>query len=209
MSYYINCIKRHDSLNRDVKELIPNMNIRRRMSRVVKMGVTTALDSLADFELIGGRIDAIVTATWLGCIADSEKFLVNIIESDEQQLNPTPFIQSTFNTVGAQVALIRSLKCYNNTFTHRRESLKSAMIDAVLQLECAGAEAVLVGWFDESTPTVEIICQRLGVVPPRDGATFFVMTKERYSDSAIELDEALLRGCCRSAEMDEFIVENL
>lgn len=203
MSYYINCIKHHDSLNRDIKELIPSMNIRRRMSRVVKMGVTTALDSIADFEEYG-EVDAIITATWLGCIADSEKFLANIIESDEQMLNPTPFIQSTFNTVGAQVALIRSLKCYNNTFTHRHGSLKSAMIDAVLQLECAGVQAVLVGWFDELTPTVETICTRLRVAPPCDGAMFFIMTKQRYASSTIEVDEEIFKSC-DSVKIDEFI----
>lgn len=193
MSYYINCIKHHHSLSRDIKELIPNMNMRRRMSRVVKMGVTTALDSVADFEQFG-EIDAIITATWLGCIADSEKFLANIIESDEQMLNPTPFIQSTFNTVGAQVALIRSLRCYNNTFTHRVDSLKSAMIDAVLQLECGGAQSVLVGWFDELTPTVERICERLRVAPPCDGATFFVLTKQRYESYAMEVDEQIFES---------------
>ncbi len=203
MSYYINCIKRHDSLSRDIKELIPSMNIRRRMSRVVKMGVTTALDSIADFKEYG-EVDAIITATWLGCIADSEKFLANIIEGEEQMLNPTPFIQSTFNTVGAQVALIRSLKCYNNTFTHRQGSLKSAVIDAVLQLECAGAQAVLVGWFDEATPTVETICARLRVTPPCDGAMFFVMTKHRCPGTVIEVDEEVFKSC-DSLEIDEFI----
>ncbi len=206
MSYYIHCIKHHDSLNRDIKELIPNMNIRRRMSRVVKMGVTTALETIADFEMSGTPIDAIITATWLGCIADSEKFLANIIQSDEQMLNPTPFIQSTFNTVGAQVALIHSLKCYNNTFTHRRDSLKCAMIDAVLQLECAGANGVLVGWVDELTPTVEIICRRLKIAPPRDGATFFVMSKERCLESAVEIDEEIFRDCCGSS-IDKLIAD--
>ena len=49
----------------DVKTLIPDMNMRRRMSRVVKMGVTTALETLHAFDKFG-TIDAIVTATHLG-----------------------------------------------------------------------------------------------------------------------------------------------
>ena len=188
MNYYINCIKRHDALEREVKELIPNMNIRRRMSRVVKIGVTTGLDVIADFEEYGS-IDAIITSTWLGCIADSEKFLVNIIDSNEQMLTPTPFIQSTFNTVGAQIALIRSLKCYNNTFTHRCVSFESGVIDAMLQLKCCDAKAVLVGCFDELTPTVKAVLDRLKLSKESrgEGAIFFVLTKEKLPCSVAEI----------------------
>ena len=180
MSYYINCIKRHNALDREIKELIPSMNLRRRMSRVVKMGVTTGLDVVADFEVFG-NVDAIITATWLGCIADSEKFMANVIDSDEHMLNPTPFIQSTFNTVGGQIALVKSLKCYNNTFTHRCTSLESGIVDAMLQLNCGGAKAVLVGVFDELTPTVEVILDRLkfSMEGRGEGAIFFVLTKEK------------------------------
>ena len=204
MSYYINCIKRYDALDREIKELIPSMNIRRRMSRVVKMGVTTGLDVVADFETFG-TIDAIITSTWLGCIADSEKFLANIIDSDEQMLNPTPFIQSTFNTVGAQIALIKSLKCYNNTFTHRCSSLESGVIDAMLQLNCGGARAVLVGVFDELTPTVEVILDRLKLpVGSRgEGAIFFVLTKDKLACSVANICDININpatfGVARSA----------
>ncbi len=187
MGYYINCIKKEGALSRDIKELVPNMNIRRRMSRVMKMGVLTALDSLADFEEYGS-IDAIITSTWLGCIADSEKFLANMIESDEKMLNPTPFIQSTFNTVGGQVALIKSLHCYNNTFSQRQDSFDSASLDAFLQMEHAGKNAVLLGVFDEMTPTVETICKRLNLSEIKgEGAVFFVLSKEKLPCSVAEI----------------------
>ena len=204
MSYYINCIKRDNALCREVKELIPSMNIRRRMSRVVKMGVTTGLDVVADFEMFG-TVDAIITATWLGCIADSEKFLANIIESNEHMLNPTPFIQSTFNTVGAQIALVKSLKCYNNTFTHRCSSFESGVVDAMLQLNCVGARAVLVGIFDELTPTVEVILNRLklSVGCRGEGAIFFVLTKDKLPCSVAEICDVNIDptsfGAARSA----------
>ncbi len=194
MGYYINCIKRDSSLSRDIKELIPNMNIRRRMSRVIKSGVTTALDSLMDFEEYG-EIDAIITSTWLGCIADSEKFLANIISSNEQLLNPTPFIQSTFNTVGAQVALIKSLKCYNNTFTHGTNSFESALLEAALMIDNGDVNAALIGFFDEVTPTVEKICERLGVLNDRklwEGALFFVLTKDKLDSSIAEIEQISL-----------------
>ena len=187
MSYYINCPKLESTLSRDIKELIPSMNQRRRMSRVVKLGVTTALDALLDFEPYG-TIDAIVTATHLGCIADSEKFLANIITDDERMLNPTPFIQSTFNTVGAQVALIRGLHCYNNTITHGAESLHHALIDAVLQLASHAADHVLVGSYDEETPTVRHLAHRLRTTLPTDGALFFVLTRHQLPCSVARLE---------------------
>lgn len=189
MKYYINCIKRSDSLVREVKELVPQMNMRRRMSRVVKMGVTTGIESLFEFDSYG-QVDAIVTATSLGCVADSEKFLSNLLDSNEQMLNPTPFIQSTFNTVGAQIALIRSMHCYNNTFTHKNSSFESAVVDAILCLNSGRSRAVLVGVYDELTPTVETILKRLNVPKtkmPVDGALFFVLTAERLECSVSEL----------------------
>ena len=36
MKLYVNCITSGAGLRRDIKELIPEMNLRRRMSRVVK-----------------------------------------------------------------------------------------------------------------------------------------------------------------------------
>ena len=118
MKAYVNCITSGAELRSDIKVLIPEMNLRRRMSHVVKSGVAAGIESLLEF---GARapIDAIITATGLGCIADSEKFLDGLIAGDETMLNPTPFIQSTFNTVGAQIALLRGLHCYNTTYAHR------------------------------------------------------------------------------------------
>lgn len=113
MKLYVNCITSDAGLRRDIKELIPEMNLRRRMSRVVKSGVAAGIESLLEF---GDRaaVEAVVTATGLGCIADSEKFLDSLIANEERMLNPTPFIQSTFNTVG-----LRSPCCAGCTATTR------------------------------------------------------------------------------------------
>ncbi|MEG1553487.1 MAG: beta-ketoacyl synthase chain length factor [Rikenellaceae bacterium] len=201
MGYYINCLKLSGSLKRDIKELVPDMNLRRRMDRVVKMSVSTAIDSLLDFEPYG-NVDAIITATGLGCITNSEKFLDNIISAQEYMVNPTPFIQSTFNTVGAQIALIRSLYCYNNTFTNRYTSFESALIDAIIHLDSGKFKAVLVGVFDESTPTLETIMHRMRLLKNSktvgDGSIFFILTKEQLSSSVAEIDAPLFKfkaGC--------------
>ena len=133
---YINRYATHEMLGDDLKALIPNVALRRRMSRFVRMGVATAMQCLSS-GVSADRIDAIVTATGWGCLADSEKFLRNLLEQDEELLNPTPFIQSTFNTIGAQVALLCSNHSYNMTYVHRGHSFESALLDGVMQFDDA------------------------------------------------------------------------
>ena len=141
----------------DYKSCIADATLRRRMSRVVKMGVSAALRCV---DQAGVQPEAIITATGLGCLADTEKFLDALIDN-ELQLNPTPFIQSTFNTVGAQIALMLGNHGYNNTYVHRGFSFESALLDALMQIN-EGIINVLVGCFDETTDTSFEVMRRLG-----------------------------------------------
>jgi hypothetical protein len=93
---------------------------------------------------------------------DTEKFLKTVIENKEQLLNPTPFIQSTFNTVGAQVAIQLKNKSYNMTYVHRGFSFENALLDAIMKLRDKEAEHVLVGSYEEITGTSFSIMERLG-----------------------------------------------
>ena len=88
----------------------------RRMETGVKIGFVAATKALTLAQL--SQPDAILTATGLGCIADTEKFLNSIINNNETYLTPTSFIQSTHNTVGAQIALGLQCNGYNSTYTH-------------------------------------------------------------------------------------------
>src|SRR5436190_21298652 len=84
----------------DYKEYIPAANIRR-TSHVLKMGISSALMAL---RRSGTETpDAIITGTGIGCFEDTDKFLRQIVENGEKMLTPTPFIQSTHNTVAGQV----------------------------------------------------------------------------------------------------------
>ena len=221
MKVYVNCITSGAELRSDIKVLIPEMNLRRRMSRVVKSGVAAGIESLLEF---GARapIDAIITATGLGCIADSEKFLDGLIAGDETMLNPTPFIQSTFNTVGAQIALLRGLHCYNTTYVHRWTSFENALTDAALRIGAGWSQAVLVGAFDETTPSVEKVLQRLRVAQEGrwgESSVFFVLTAERFDCSVAEItgiripagtpaaDGGYPAGGETSGETDEFEIQ--
>ncbi|MDD5570085.1 MAG: beta-ketoacyl synthase chain length factor [Bacteroidales bacterium] len=132
----------------------------RRMSRVVKMGLYSAKTCLdeADIE----KPDAIITGTGLGCVEDTEKFLTSIIQNEEKLLNPTPFIQSTHNTISAQISLFLKCHGYNYTYAHRGFSFESALLDSILMFNEKSANTILLGGVDEITENTYQITKRLG-----------------------------------------------
>lgn len=171
----------------DYKRIITNATLRRRMSRIVKMGVACGLECISDMP--SEKIHGIITATGLGCLADTEKFLNTLIENEERMLNPTPFIQSTFNTIGAQIALFRQIHAYNMTYVHRGLSFESALLDAMLKI-WEGAENILVGAMDEITESSYIIQQRLGLlkeIQAGEGAQFFLLSRDAGEQPLAEI----------------------
>ncbi|MDP4148394.1 MAG: beta-ketoacyl synthase chain length factor [Bacteroidota bacterium] len=164
----------------------------RRMSRIIKMGVATARESLREAGI--GIPDAIVTGTAYGCLSDTVQFLTRIIEQKEAMLSPTAFIQSTHNTVGGQIALMLRCHGYNNTFVHRGLSFESALLDATLLLEETDGTVfnVLVGSVEEVTDTSHAILRRFGMYRrypvAGEGAAFFVLTNGRRGEDDVKLD---------------------
>lgn len=173
----------------DYKQLIPNATLRRRMSRMVRMGVATGLQCLAETTT---SVDAILTATGLGCLADTEKFMNTILDHNEELLTPTAFIQSTFNTIGAQIALLTGNHSYNTTYVHRAFSLESALLDAALLLQEKETSSVLVGAVDEMTPALQTILGRLGLwrkAKPGEGAAFFLLSGQPSASCIASLSD--------------------
>jgi len=194
----------------DYKETIRDANLRRRMSRIVKAGVSCALRCL-DVP-VGGEApyadnpsggpdsyvhpDAIVTATALGCLADSEKFMSELLDRGEEMLNPTAFIQSVFNTVGAQTALLNKVKSYNMTYVHRGSSFSSALLDGILLIS-EGKHNVLVEAFDEKIPASEDILKRLGKWREgTEGAVSFLLSDTPRGSGSIALSSVRLKSGC-------------
>lgn len=133
----------------------------RRMSHVIKMGVAAAKDVLLNARV--NNPDAIITGTAYGILEDTVTFLTRIIEMQEEMLPPTAFIQSTHNTVAAQVALLLKCHNYNNTFVHKAISFESALLDALMLINEGEAANVLVGGIDEMTDTSFTVLTRLGL----------------------------------------------
>ncbi|WP_117883502.1 beta-ketoacyl synthase N-terminal-like domain-containing protein [Aureibaculum luteum] len=133
-------------INPNYKEYIPPAAARR-MAKGVKMGVVASSLALKDAHV--EVPDAIITGTGMGCLQDSEKFVSAIIDNDEEFLTPTSFIQSTHNTVGAQIALGLQCKAYNFTYVHSAISFESCLIDAQMKFNEDEASTILVGGVDE------------------------------------------------------------
>src|ERR1700748_2293846 len=131
------------------------------MSHIIKMGVATAKDCLnrSGVEMPG----AIITGTAFGCMEDTVTFLTRIVEMGEEMLPPTAFIQSTHNTVAAQIALMLQCHAYNNTFVHKGMSFESALLDVTMLLNEHEADNILVGGTEEMVDTSFTVLTRLGL----------------------------------------------
>jgi len=175
----------------------------RRMSRIIKMGVAAAMQCLREAEL--QMPDAIVTGTAYGCLQDTEIFLNRLVEFKEELLTPTAFIQSTHNTVSAQIALMLQCHNYNNTYVHGGFSFESALLDAMMMLNEHEINNALVGAADEIIDTSHFILSRFDLYKKEastdtlfdvktkgtiagEGATFFTLSRERSGNDLSKLD---------------------
>lgn len=170
----------------DYKSYI-NPKLLRRMSRVIKMGVSTANQALAKSNIT--TPDAILMGTGLGCVDDTITFLNQLTENQESLLNPTAFIQSTHNTVSGQIALLLECKSYNLTFTQQQLSFETALLEALMKLEEKAGQHILVGSLDEMTPQLAQLLAKNGCAKtesnpgliPGEGAAFFVLSDQEQA----------------------------
>ena len=136
----------------------------RRMGRIMKSALLASLKVLEMARI--EKPDAIITATAMGCLENSELLLKQLTEEGEETLKPTWFMQSTHNTIGSNIAIRLGCHGYNVTYSHGEESLKWALHDAELLLKSGKARNVLVGLHDETTPLYRSLLERMGATPP-------------------------------------------
>ena len=177
----------------DYKEFIDPKLIRR-MSRIIRMGVAAAMECLNEAAV---KVpDAIVTGTAYGCMEDTNSFLSKMVEFNEELLTPTAFIQSTHNTIGAQIGLMLQCNNYNNAYVHRGFSFENALLDGIMLLKEKEASTVLVGAIDEIINASHAILNRMGLYKQEplsslelfktnskgtiagEGASFFMLASE-------------------------------
>lgn len=118
-------------------EMIPPASYRR-MSKLTRMGVGTALPLLKKHTDISG----IILATADGGVTDSIKFLNQIEQYNEGTLTPTNFVQSTPNSLAGILSVLTSNNGYNNTHVHDYLSFENALIDAYMFLGENGGSVI-------------------------------------------------------------------
>ncbi|WP_439480901.1 beta-ketoacyl synthase N-terminal-like domain-containing protein [Chryseobacterium aquaticum] len=206
------------------KEFIPPAMIRR-MSKTVKM--SSVASTLALKEAGIEKPDSIIVGTGMGCSQDSEKFLKNVLENNEEFLTPTFFIQSTHNTVAGQIALGLQCHGYNFTYVNTSSALEFSLLDAKLQILDGEADNVLVGSTDEKTDRIMELYQLSNTIKkeenlPSDylnsktegviwgeGSSFFVLGKEKTENSYAQLKDIQITNKLESNEIEKFIQEFL
>ncbi|WP_267404486.1 MULTISPECIES: beta-ketoacyl synthase N-terminal-like domain-containing protein [unclassified Chryseobacterium] len=206
------------------KEFIPPA-ASRRMSKTVKMSSVASKYALQEAGI--ENPDAIIVGTGMGCSQDSEKFLKNVLDNNEEFLTPTFFIQSTHNTVAGQIALGLQCHAYNFTYVNTSSSLEFSFLDAKLQINDDEAENVLVGSTDEQTDRtmelyrlnktikkeenlpVDYLNSTTDGVIWGEGASFFVLGKDKTENSYAQLKDIQISSRLDLEKTQQFVEDFL
>jgi hypothetical protein len=159
----------------------------RRMNRLQKFGLSTAISSL---QRVNKAIDAVIFATGRGCIDSTCKFLERMFNREGLPVNPAVFIQSTHNTIAAQTAIYLKSKAYNTTITDNQLPFELALDNALICLHDNDFENILLGACDEITPQLLDILDRISKfgkpeIYGEGGACFILSTDS--TDSIAEI----------------------
>ena len=151
------------------------------MGKLSRMAVANMKAVLGDAGL--ENTDAIITATGLGSLDDTERFLQKFIPAGDSLVPPVSFIQSGHNTVAGQLALYLGNGGYNMTHVQGNVSFENALLDAFTRVNEAG-ETVLLGAFDEKIPLLDELADDFGLDENlksklSEGATFMIAGPRR------------------------------
>ena len=122
----------------------------RRMTPQTRRIVIAAHKALRQAQIT--QPDAIICATQWGCMLQSMRFLTDMLQSNEQDVKPTYFMQSTHNTIASTVAIRIGCHGYNNTYSQGTRSLECALTDVRCQMALGRIQNALVLEFDEQVP---------------------------------------------------------
>lgn len=199
--------RRYTCVEPDYKLIIDPRQLRR-MSRIMRMGLATAIKTLEVSNVLTPQ--AVITATGFGCLDDTGNFLVKMCDPDNRMMNPTAFIQSIHNTMGGQIAMHLKSNGYNNTFTQDVLSFEHALLDTILLLEEGNIESILLGGIDELTEIKHELTARLFKAQKEskeyygqgEGSAFFSLSTV---PSAVKLESLILSQDSKHADISDYI----
>lgn len=186
----------------DYQKLINPVQLRR-MPRILKMGLAASQICIKNAGSVNP--DAIIIGTGLGCLMNLEKFLNEVIDTNEQITSVLPFINSTHNAVAAQIAILMKTTGYNVTYCHRGFSFESALADSLMHIYENKNLNVLVGGIDELTDdyvklhglrgywkepvnTLELISSSTAGTIAGEGSSFFMLSGIAKEKSTVAVE---------------------
>ncbi len=167
---------------------------RRRLGRIMRCALANAQACIEQT----GIPDAIVVATGLGFIEATSRFADSYLQQNEQLVSPTPFIQSTFNMLGGQLALTLGHHGPNYTLVEGFQSVPYALQLAQVLLGDGAIHRVLVVFYDELTPQLERILPTYGLGSAYglgEGSGAFMLTDHPVGSVPFSLREVQIGRC--------------
>ena len=191
----------------DFKPFIPPMAARR-MSSILKrcIAVSKHVLSKASIECP----DAIITGSGIGCVADTESFLRQMLDGGETLLNPSKFICSTPNTMGSQIAIALGCHGFNSTHVNDSFAFEGALMDSLIQIQTGKADNVLLCAADQMNEGFFNLVHRDSIwknLTVSEAAEAFVLSSS--SDNAICAVEDIVTTRSNPAwEIDRMLRDN-
>lgn len=191
----------------DYKQFIPPLEARR-MGKILKRAIATARTAIAQAGI--DTPQAIITATGLGCVENTEIFLDALCRQGEDQLMPTRFMQSTHNTMSSIVAINLHAHGYNATYAHNTVSFQSALLDALLQLRRSTIGNALVCAHDEMTPSYHALLCKGGYLKDKHAtecAVSMMLSTENNGHALCEIADMRILYRPTKAERQQALAE--
>jgi hypothetical protein len=179
----------------------------RRMSHFAKISFLSACYAIKDSGLdITGKSIGIIQGSVYGPIISGFRAFDDLIDFGDNQLSPTNFSGSVFNTAAAYLSIAFNIQGPTLTHTSGLDTLYSSLLTAALWLEQKEVDYVIVGVGDEyaalfdnndSNPTT-------GLIPNCEGWTTFILSRDQaakygtiefgkqYSSLALKTDSKII-----------------
>lgn len=161
--HLLSCVEIHDEADLPrLKAYVKPMEMRR-MGKILKSALLSSYEAL--HEAGTDCPDAIVTATAWGCMESSLHLLDELVDNGEELIKPTYFMQSTHNTISSAIAIKLKDHGYNVTITQQGDSLRWAILQAVMLIKSGRCRSVLVGCHDETPLLLQKLLRQMGKSP--------------------------------------------
>lgn len=156
----------------------------RRMSHFAKIALLSACHALRDSGLddLAGKSVGIIQGSVYGPIISGIQAFDDLIDFGDNQLSPTNFSGSVFNTSSTYLSLAFGIQGPVLTHTSGMDTLYNSLLAASLWLESKTVDYVILGIGDEFTTYFEdnnsLANQQTGLLPTGEGWTTFVLSKD-------------------------------